>query len=418
MKRLPLEGVRVADLSMMWAGPFATMRLADLGAEVWKIESPSAWDNIRTLVPQPGVEEPWNSAYYFNAYNRNKKSVTLDLGKPRGRAVFLDLVRHADVVIENYRADVLDKLDLGWEVLRAANPRAVIVSMAAFGKSGDDAALVGFGPVIELMSSLAARTGYGDGEPFKTGISFGDPVAGTVAAGAVVLGLIARRRSGEGCVIDLSQREVAASLAGEAFVAASLRGEDPVHRANRSDRFAPQGCYRAAPSRVERGDAHDEQWLMLSCRDDADWRRLASLLGRDDLAGLDTKARFERHDELDELIGAYTRAHDAQALMERFQAAGVPAGRVLDTGAVLDDPQLLARGFWVQLPHPRMRRYKQFGPVYRFVEADPQLRRHSPLFGEHNAEVLGGVLGLSAAELAALTEAAIIGDAPINPGVG
>ena len=130
MKKLPLEGVRVADLSHFWAGPAATARLAEMGAEVWKIESPSAWDNGRTLIHQPGVETPWESSYWFQAWHRDKKSVTLDLAQGRGRELFLELVQHCDVVVENYRADVLDKLGLGWEVLRATKPELIIVSMA------------------------------------------------------------------------------------------------------------------------------------------------------------------------------------------------------------------------------------------------------------------------------------------------
>jgi crotonobetainyl-CoA:carnitine CoA-transferase CaiB-like acyl-CoA transferase len=418
VRRLPLEGVRVADLSHFWAGPAATARLAEMGAEVWKIESPAAWDNGRTLVHQPGAATPWESSYWFEAWHRDKKSVTLDIAQPRGRELFLRLVQHCDVVVENYRADVLDKLGIGWGVLRSVKPELVVVSMAAFGKLGPDAGLVGFGPVVELMSGLTARTGYGDGEPYRAGVAYGDPVAGMAAVTAIVLGLIQRRRTGEGCVIDLAQRETAAVMAGESFVAASLTGAGPVHYGNRSPRFAPQGCYRALPSRVELGASREEQWLVVSCRDDEDWASLAGVLGRSDMSGMGVDERRGRHDELDELIGGWAAGLDAQDAMELLQAAGVPAGRVLDSGSVLDDPHLLRRGFWVYLPHPRMRRHKQFVSTWRFVEANPQLRRHAPLFGENNREVLGGVLGLSEEELAALSAANVIGDRPINPGVG
>jgi crotonobetainyl-CoA:carnitine CoA-transferase CaiB-like acyl-CoA transferase len=419
MKKLPLEGVRVLDLTMMWAGPFATMRLAEMGAEIWKIESPSAWDNIRTLLPQPGVADPWNSAYYFNAYNRDKKSVTLDLASEQGKGLFLRLVQHADVVMENYRAEVLDKLGLGWDVLHAARPDLVIVSMAAFGKHGRDASYVGFGPVIEMMSGLVSLSGYGDdGEPYKTGISYGDPVAGHQAVAAVVLGLIKRRRTGQGSVVDMAQRETGSILAGAAFVAASLRGEEPTQWGNRSPVYAPQGCYRAADSTTELGIATDEQWLMISVTSDQQWSALAAAIGRPELAHFSEPERRARHDELDEAIGSWTGGQDAQRTMEALQELGVPAGRVLDTGGLLDDPHLLRRGFWVYLPNPRMHRYKQFTTPWRFVEANPRLRRHSPLFGEHNREILGGVLGLSDEELAELASAGVIGDAPINPGVG
>lgn len=420
MKRLPFEGLRVADLSHFWAGPAATARLAEMGAEVWKVESPRAWDNGRTLIHQPGVATPWETSYWFEAWHRDKKSVTLDLARPRGRELFLRLVEHCDVLVENYRADVLDKLGIGWDVLQATKPELIIVSMAAFGKRGPDAGLVGFGPVVELMSGLTARTGYGDGtgEPYRAGVAYGDPVAGMAAVTAIGLALIRRRRTGRGAVIDLAQRETAAAMAGESFVAASLRGEAPVHRGNRDERFVPQGCYRTAPSTVELGAAHDEQWLVVSCRDDADWRALAAEIGRADLAGLSVEERRARQDELDDVLSAWARGVDAQQAMERLQAAGVPAGRVLDSGSVLDDPHLNRRGFWVYLPHPLMRRHKQFRSTWRFVEANPQLRRHAPLFGEHNHEVLGGVLGLTDDELAQLAADQIIGTAPIDPGVG
>ena len=411
MKKLPLEGVRIADLTMMWAGPYATRLLAEMGAEVIKIESPNAWDNIRTLVPQPEATEPWNSSFYFNDYNRDKKSLTLDLAQERGRDVFLDLVKHCDIVIENYRADVLQKLNIDYPVLREAKDNIILVSMAGFGKTGKERTQVGFGPIIEQMAGLASLAGYGDdGEPYKTGISYGDPVGGVAAAGAVSLALINRRRTGEGCHIDLAQRETMAAMIGEAFVAASLRGEAPTHYGNRHPRFAPQGAYRCAG---------DDQWIVVSVRNDHEWRQLASVIGaNEELAGLGFDERQARHDELDATIEAWTIEQDAQPAMERLQDAGVPAGRVLDTVAIHDDPHLTARGYWVRLPHPKMTPWRQPASSWRMVEANPHLRRHAPLFGEHNEEILCGLLGLKSDDLRQLESQGIIADAPINPTVG
>jgi crotonobetainyl-CoA:carnitine CoA-transferase CaiB-like acyl-CoA transferase len=410
MKRLPLDGIRVADLTMMWAGPYATRVLAEMGAEVIKIESPRSWDNIRTLIPQPGVADPWNSSFYFNDYNRDKKSLTLDLAQPRGREVFLDLVKHCDVVIENYRADVLDKLTLGYETLRSARDDVILVSMAGFGKTGAEAGHVGFGPVIEQMSGLASLTGYGDdGEPYKTGISYGDPIAGLAAASAVALALIQRHRTGKGCFVDLPQREAMSTMLGEAFVAASLRGEAPVHHGNRSKRFAPQGAYRCEGA---------DSWVVVSVRSDDEWHALAGVIGHGGDASLSFEQRQARHDEIDRWIEAWTSTREAQSAMEELQAAGVPAGRVLDSDAIHDDPHLLARGYWVELPHPRMTPWKQPRATWRLMEANPQLRRHAPLFGEHNEEILRVILGLDDAAIAALREAEIISDGPINAVVG
>lgn len=410
MKKLPLNGVRVADLTMMWAGPYATRILGEMGAEVIKIESPSAWDNIRTLVPQPEATEPWNSSFYFNDYNRDKKSLTLDLAQERGREVFLDLVKHCDVVIENYRAEVLGKLNIDYPVLKAAKQDIVLVSMAGFGKTGKERGQVGFGPIIEQMAGLASLSGYGDdGEPYKTGISYGDPVGGVAAAGAAALGLIQRRKTGEGCHIDLAQRETMAAMVGEAFVAASLRGEEPVHRGNRDARFVPQGAYRCTG---------EDQWIVISVRTDEEWRSLAPVIGAEELTSVGKVERAERHDELDAVIERWTSSLDPQEAMEKLQAAGVPAGRVLDTEAIHDDPHLNARGYWVWLPHPKMRPWRQPSTSWRLVEANPQLRRHAPLFGEHNREILCDMLGLSEEDLKELEAAGIIADAPINPTVG
>jgi benzylsuccinate CoA-transferase BbsF subunit len=411
VKKRPLDGVRVADLSMMWAGPYATKLLAEMGAEVIKVESPRAWDNIRTLLPQPGAAMPWNSAFYFNEYNRDKKSLVLDLADDRGRDVFLRLVARCDVVLENYRADVLDKLGLGYDVLKSVRPDVILVSMAAFGKDGADRDRVGFGPVIEMMSGLASLTGYeGEDEPFKTGISYGDPVAGVYAAGAVALALVKRHRTGAGSFIDLAQREGASLLAGEAFVRASLNREaQPAHLGNRSERWAPQGVYRCAG---------DDKWMVVSVVTDDEWRACARTIGRGDLAELSLDERRARHDELDEAITGWTAMRSAQDAMEQLQDVGVPAGRVLDASEVHDDPQLLRRQFWVYLPHPTMHRYKQANVSWRLLECNPTLIRHAPFFGEHTREILSDVVGMSMGEIDALYAAGVTGDAPVNPSIG
>lgn len=408
MKRLPLDGIRIADLTMMWAGPYATRVLAEMGAEVIKIESPRAWDNIRTLIPQPDVADPWNSSYYFNDYNRDKKSLTLDLADPRGKGAFLRLVPHCDVVLENYRAEVLDNLGLGHDVLREAREDIILVSMAGYGKTGAERGHVGFGPIIEQMSGLASMTGYGDdGMPVKTGISYGDPVAGKAAVAAVVLALIHRRKTGEGAFIDLAQREVLSTLIGEAFVASSLRGEEPVHRGNRDGRYFAQGVYRCAG---------EEQWVAISVRDAGDWERLCAVTGI--VEHLGAMSNDARHAEIDRRIAGWCAWREPQEVFETESRAGVPAGRVLDTKTIHEDRHLEERRYWVELPHPRMHAWKQPRSAWQFIEARPGLQRHAPLFGEHNLEILGGLLGMSAEEIAELEAAGVIGDAPANPGVG
>jgi len=399
---------------------------------VLKIESPSAWDNIRTLINQPGVDEPWNSSYYFNTYNRSKKSVTLDLAQPRGRQVFLDLLAHCDVLLENYRADVLTNLDLSYDVLRAANADLVVVSMAGFGKTGADRSLVGFGPVIEMMSGLTSLTGYhnpGDGVedvPYKCGLSYGDPVAGVAAAGAVMLGLLQRRRGGPAPIIDLAQREVAATMAGSAFVAAHRQAAPTLHGNRHPHAAVIRGVYRCQdevrhyqPSALLPAQPADEQWIALSALDDGQWAALCGLLDRPEWSALEQSSRWALHDEIDSVIATWAAPQQAEEAVAILRDHGVAASRVLDMVAVLNDPHLRARGFWSELPHPRMPQgWRQPGPSWRLLGVDLAPRQPAPLFGQHTREVLGDLLGLDQAALDELAAANIIADAPLNPGVG
>lgn len=402
MKRLPLDGVRVLDLTMMWAGPYATKMLGEMGADVIKVESPRAWDNIRTLMPRVEVvDDPWNSAYYFAEYNHEKRSLTLDLARQAGRDAFLRLVAHSDVVIENYRADVMDKLGLTSEVLLGANPSLVLVSMAGFGKTGGDRDNVGYGPIIEMMSGLMSLSGYEPDMPQKTGISYGDPVAGLAAVGAIAMALIRRRRTGEGSVVDLSQNEVSSKMAGVAFAALAGSGRVPPATGNRNRHWAPQGCY---PVRGE------DQWIVASCTDDAEWAAAAAVIGRPDLAGLSLEERRTRHDELDEAIAAWSNPLDGRVAVDVLQEAGVPAGRVLDMRTLKDDPHLCARGFWIRIPNAKMHPYRKHGVVWRMLEANPTIARHAPYLGADNRDVLGAVGGLTDAEIDQLEADGIIAE--------
>ncbi|KAA8877304.1 CoA transferase [Nocardia colli] len=391
MKQLPLKGIRVLDLTMMWAGPYATKMLGEMGADVIKIESAGAWDNVRTLFPSTDqVDDPWNANYYFSEYNHEKRSVTLDLRREAGRQAFLRLARNSDVVIDNYRADVMDKLGLSPEVLLETNPRLVIVSMAAFGKHGADSNLVGFGPIFEMMSGLTSLSGYDSDTPQRSGVSYGDPIGGLTAVGAVTLSLLNRERTGSGSVIDLSQNEACAAMAGAAFAAYAASGFVETPTGNRNRAWAPEGCYPA------RGD---DQWIVLSCTNDAEWAVCAALTGHADLGVLTLEERRTRHDEIDELIAAWSSRIDPRVAVEALQAAGVPAGRVLDMRTIKDDPHLYARGFWIRVPNEKMRPYRKHGVVWRFREANPTIARHAPYFGADNREVLSSVGGMTPAEI-------------------
>jgi crotonobetainyl-CoA:carnitine CoA-transferase CaiB-like acyl-CoA transferase len=318
-----------------------------------------------------------------------------------GRDAFLKLVANSDVVIENYRADVMGNLGLTDEVLFGANPNLILVSMAGFGKTGGDKDNVGYGPIIEMMSGLMSLSGYEPDAPQKTGISYGDPVAGLAAVGAVTLGVIKKRRTGKGSRVDLAQVEVSVQMAGVAFATLNRTGANPPATGNRHPRWAPQGCYQV------RGD---DQWIVLSCTDDTEWAACAEVIGRPELAGLALEERRARHDELDAAISEWSAPLDGRVAVDVLQAAGVPAGRVLDMRTIKDDPHLYARRYWVRVPNEKMHPYRKSGVAWRLVEANPTITSHAPYFGAHNHEIITAVAGLTDEEVAALEADGVIAD--------
>ncbi len=407
-----LEGVRVLDLGQVWAGPYAAMLLADQGADVIKVESPSRWDPNRCVV-QPGrgrEREWWNTGAYFTEYNRNKRSLALEIAQPRGREVLAALVRRADVLIENYRAGVLDRLGIGYEWLRAQRDDVILVSMAAFGQTGPDCGRPGYGPVMEELSGLASLTGWGDGRPqLAIGYAYGDPVAATAAAAASLAALLHRRRTGRGQHVDLAQFDVLVAMIGEAFAAWSRTGREPEQQGNGRPGCAPHGVYPCAGT---------DEWVAIAVVTDAHWHGLRRAMGdpewaRDrELAA--AGARVARAVLLDERVAAWTREQRKTAVFERCIAEGVPAAPVHRTDReLLENPQLRARGFYERVTHPAGGEWWMHGWEWRPVGAGPCVRAHAPDFGAHNEEVLREA-GFSDAEIAALVADGVIGSVPIG----
>ncbi|MEX0801490.1 MAG: CoA transferase [Dehalococcoidia bacterium] len=408
MFRLPLYGVRVLDLTMAWAGPYATRLLGDMGAEVIKIEAVGSWDLLRTFTGQPpDVERVWDRSPYFNHINRNKYGCALDLSREEGRELFLRLVQLSDVVIENFRAEVMDNLGLSYETLSAANPQIIVVSMPAHGKTGPERDFIAFGTNVEQLSGLCSLTGYEGGPPQKTGISYGDPVAGVAAAGAVSLALWDRRRSGRGQYIEVAQRETLTGLIGEQIVGYSMSGSQPPRRGNRHTSMSPHGCYPC------RGD---DEWLTIACEDDAQFAALCEVMGRTELASdprfADVVARYRNQDALDAEIAAWTATRATEDSAEALQAAGVPASPVLSVPEVFADPHLRDRGFFENVSHSVAGEWEIEGPHWRMSESPGHVRLPPPAFGEHNSYVFGELLGLSESEIASLAAEGVTGSVP------
>jgi crotonobetainyl-CoA:carnitine CoA-transferase CaiB-like acyl-CoA transferase len=407
-----LEGVRVLDLGQVWAGPYAAMLLADQGADVIKIESPSRWDPNRVVAPPgPGREkEWWNTCAYFQEYNRNKRSLALELAHPRGRDVLAALVRRADVVIENYRAGVLDRLGIGYDWLRAQRSDVILVSMAAFGQSGPDCARPGYGPVMEELSGLASLTGWGDGRPqLAIGYAYGDPVAATAAAAASLAALIHRRRTGCGQHVDLAQFDVLVAMIGEAFTEWSTTGREPAQQGNRRPGCAPHGAYPCSGI---------DEWVAIAVESDAQWRGLRRAMGDPEWMRdpqLDAaRSRCAREDELDLRISDWTRSHQKTEIFARCTREGVPAAPVHRTsGDLLENEQLRARGFYERVVHPAGGEWLVHGWEWRPASAGRCVRSLASDFGADNAAVLREA-GLSDDEIAALATEGVIGTIPIG----
>jgi crotonobetainyl-CoA:carnitine CoA-transferase CaiB-like acyl-CoA transferase len=406
--RLPLYGVRVLDLTMAWAGPYATRLLGDMGAEVIKVEAPGSWDFIRTFTGQrPDVERVWDKSPYFNHLNRNKYGCALDLSGERGRELFLRLVSVSDVVIENFRAGVMGDLGLDYETLATANGALIVVSMPGHGNSGPERDFVAYGTNAEQLSGLCSLTGYEGGPPQKTGVSYGDPAAGTAAAAAIALALWDRRRSGRGQYIEVAQRESLTNLIGEHVVAHSMSGREPARRGNRHSSMAPHGCYPCAG---------DDEWLALACEDDAQFAALCEVMRRRELAAdgrfADVVSRYRNQDALDEEVRRWTRSVSKEAAAEALAAAGVAASPVLRVPELCADPHLRERGFFESVTHSVAGTWEIEGPHWRLSESPAHVRLPAPAFGEHNAYVFGELLGLSEAEIAALEAEGVTGPVP------
>jgi crotonobetainyl-CoA:carnitine CoA-transferase CaiB-like acyl-CoA transferase len=412
MYRLPLHDIRILDLTMAWAGPYATRLLADMGAEVIKIEAVNNWDLLRTFTGRPpSVEQVWNKSPYFNALNRNKYGCALDLSSPQGRDLFLRLAAMSDVVIENFRAEVMENLGLNYDLLAEVNPEIIAVSMPGHGKTGPERDYVTYGTTIEALSGLTQLTGYADGPPQKTGIAYPDPLAGIAAAGAIAVALWDRRRTGRGQYIEVAQRENMIGVLGEHVVGYSMNGRQPARWGNRHSSMAPHGCY---PSSGE------DEWITIACETDAQFSALCGVIGHTELPiddrFADVVSRYRNQDALDEIISGWTLGRTKEAAAQALQAAGVPAMPVLGVPDVFADEQLRARGFFEEITHAIAGSWEIEGVHWRMSETPGHVRLPAPSFGEHNPYVFRELLGLSDDEIAALEAEGITGGAP-NRGV-
>jgi crotonobetainyl-CoA:carnitine CoA-transferase CaiB-like acyl-CoA transferase len=420
MAKLALAGLRILDLTQVAAGPYATLLLGFMGAEVIKVESCARMDINRgqarprpeehRLYPggQPG-ERPWNRSAHHVHRNVNKRSLTLDLAAERGREIFLRLATICDALFENYRASVMDRLGLGYQALSRVNPRLIYVKISSQGATGPEQEYGSLGSTLEQTAGLASITGYEDGRPLMTNETYPDAVVGILAVGALMAALRRRRQTGRGIFVDLSQREATVTLLGDSVVDYSLTGRIASPIGNRHPHIAPQGVYPC------RGD---DAWVAISVRSDDEWRGLCHAIGHPQLA-LDPRyetlmARRRHQAALDGIISAWTREQEHAEAMHLLQAHGVAAGAVLKGGETIIDPHLEARGFWDLVEHPEAGPYRQVSTPWQLSKNPRRPTIPAPGLGEHNRYVLGELLGLSEEEIAALEARGIIGTRPVG----
>ncbi len=416
-----LSGLRIIDLSQVFAGPYATKLLADMGAEIIRIEC-AARSGRGGALPRlrPGGdfgaafpngdtgEHSYNRFAYYNEVNRNKCAVTIDLSRPRGVEVFKKLVEVSDVIVENFSPRVMSNFGLDYAALKDINPKIIMISISAYGQDGPYRDYVSYGEGIEAMSGMSRLTAYTKGVPLKPGVTYADATAGLHAAFAVMAALRYRRVKGIGQHIDLSMREALTPLLGEAIMDYTMNRRIPEPLGNRHPRMAPHGCYRTKGR---------DKWIAIAVASDKAWRTLCEVMGkprwcRDErFAGV--AGRLAHRDEIDKSLNEWTAGYDNIELAKLLQSHGIKAGAVLDTAGMINDPHLKQRGFFQKIEHPEAGRHIMPGISWRMSRTPGRIERPAPCFGEHNRYVFGELLGMSAKEIEQLAQEGVTAEAPL-----
>ena len=385
-----LTGLTVLDLTRVLSGPFATMTLADLGADVVKIEQPGTGDDTRQWGPPFQGDE----AAYFLSVNRNKRSLAVDLKLTDGLALVRDLARRADVVVENFRPGTAARLGLGYDDLSADNPGLVYASISGYGQTGPDSHRAGYDAIAQARSGIMSVTGEADGPPVRVGVSSADLVAGMWAVIGILAALRERDRSGQGQWVDISL--IDGSVSWLTYVAAGYfaTGTRPPRYGSAHPTIAPY-----------QGFATKDGELMLAVGNDAIWRRFAPAAGLDDLVDdprfATNPLRVSHRDELLPLVADAMASRTSAQWVEVLDAAGVPVGPIQTVDEVVTDPQVLARGMVGEVEHPTAGTLRTIGCPVRLTATPPQVRTAPPLLGQHTDDVLAE-LGVDAERLTAL----------------
>jgi len=392
----PLSGLRVLDLTRVLAGPFCSMILGDMGAEVIKIEEPGKGDDTRSWPPFLGGE-----ATYFLSVNRNKQSLTLNLKAPEGRELLKRLVKKSDVVLENFRTGTMERLGLGYVTLKKVNPRLVYCAISGFGESGPEAARAGYDLIVQAESGLMDITGFEDGPPVKVGTSIADLVAGMSAAHGITLALLARTRTKKGQKVEISMLDAMAALLTYQAGIYFGTGAKPSRRGNKHPSIVPYEVFKAA-----------DAYLTLGVANNSLWERCCTAMERPDLVKDSRYAReadrVQNRATLVPLLNDVLGGRTADEWLKRFEAVGVPAGRIRTVAEVCESEHLKARGMIVTLPHPKAGNLRVLGVPVRLHATPGKAATAPPLLGQHTERVLRTVLGVGKGEVARLRKGGVV----------
>ncbi|MDH3303084.1 MAG: CoA transferase [Acidimicrobiia bacterium] len=389
----PLDNVRIIEMGQLLAGPFASQILGDFGAEIIKVEPPGEGDPMR----QWGREKPYGKSLWWPVIARNKKSITLNLRTEAGQETLRELVRHADVVIENFRAGRLEKWNLGYDVLSEINPRLILTRVTGYGQTGPYSARAGFGSIGEAMGGLRYITGSPDGMPSRVGVSIGDQLAGTMGAIGTLVALHARERTGRGQVVDSAIFEAVLSYMESMIPEYQIAGYIRERTGAILPNVAPSNVYPTA----------DDQMVLIAANQDAVFRRLTDAMDRPELAEdpryATHSARGQSQQELDDLIAEWTRTMSSDVVLELMETHAVPAGRIYRAPEMLEDPHFAARESIVRLQHRDFGEFPLQNVAPKLSDTPGQVRWLGPELGEHNQEILGDLLGLDDERITAAT---------------
>lgn len=375
MSRLPLEDIKIIDLTTSYSGPIGTMQFADFGAEVIKVESLRG-DSSRTWEPQYH-----GKSIYYPCMNRNKKSISLNLKEPKAVEILLELVKDADVVVENFRPGVLDKLGLGYDVLKSVKPDIILASLSGYGQTGPYAKRSAYSNMAEALSGVMYLTGMPDGMPTGSGVSFGDSVGGMTMALGIMFALWHREKTGEGQQIDISMTDALVHLISYAIAAYDMTGIEPQRQGNRDPAAYPYDVFKAK-----------DGYCFLSVSNVADWTNFAQACELDDLLDdprFDTNQhRIEHADELEKYITAWSSVRTRAEIAKRFEEYGCGYADILKPSELLTNEQILARDMIVEIDDPEIGKYKMQGIAIKMSKTPGQIRKAAPTVGESNHEIL------------------------------